>query len=110
MVKRMPPGTYVNGLRFILPPTLSADGEKTLQLRFTSPDAAYTLRLRNGTVVIASGVDGPSNASISLSFDAWARLVGRETTSVALLESGEVKFEGDSALVKALLTVGGPAG
>jgi alkyl sulfatase BDS1-like metallo-beta-lactamase superfamily hydrolase len=109
MVKQMPPGTYVNGLRFILPPTLSADGEKTLHLRFTSPDAAYTLRLRNGTVVIASGVDGSSDASISMSFDAWARLVGRETTSAALLGNGEVKFEGDPALVKALLTVGGPA-
>lgn len=111
MVRQMPAVTYVNGLRFLLPPALSADGEKTIHLQFESPDHAFTLRLRNGVVLIADGVQDfqeQADASVAMSFDAWARLVGREARAGALLEAGEIKLSGDVRLARAVLIAGGP--
>ncbi|MFO1269418.1 MAG: alkyl sulfatase C-terminal domain-containing protein [Rubrivivax sp.] len=108
MVRQMPPATYVNGLRFLLPPGLSADGAKTIHLRFEAPEHAFTLRLRNGVVVIDAGLHGSADASVTMSFDAWARLVGREAKAGVLLEHGEIVLAGDAQLARAVLVAGGP--
>lgn len=109
MVKQMPPRTYVNGLRFLLPPQLSAQGEKLIHLRFTAPDVAFSLRLRNGVVMIEPGAAGTADATVAMSFDAWARLVGRATKAGELVAGGEITLAGDPALTAAVLAVGGPA-
>ena len=103
MVKQMPPRTYVNGLRFSLPPTLSAGGDKTLHLRFTQPDADFTLTLRNGVVVIKDAAPAKADASITMGFEAWARLIGREATGAELLASGAAQASGEAALIAAVL-------
>ncbi|MDM0114803.1 alkyl sulfatase dimerization domain-containing protein [Variovorax sp. J22R133] len=106
MVKQMPPRTYVNGLRFKLPATLSANGAKVLHLHFTQPELDFTLLLRNGVVVVKDGA--PANgtnadATLDMSFDTWARLVGREATGAALVASADIQASGDEALVAAVL-------
>lgn len=108
MVRQMPPATYVNGLRFLLPPELSARGEKTIHLRFQAPDHAFTLQLRHGVVVILPGLHGQADASVTMAFDAWARLVGREAKAGALVEGGEIALDGDARLARAVLVAGGP--
>ncbi|MGH6625627.1 MAG: alkyl sulfatase C-terminal domain-containing protein [Burkholderiaceae bacterium] len=108
MVKQMPALTYVNGLRFILPPALSAERAATVHLRFSAPDNAFTLRLRNGVVQILAGVQGQADSTLQMSFDTWARLVGREAKARALLDSADIMLEGDRTLGLAVLAVGGP--
>ncbi|MEJ8846355.1 alkyl sulfatase dimerization domain-containing protein [Variovorax rhizosphaerae] len=106
MVKQMPPITYVNGLRFSLPASLSADGIKVLHLHFSQPDNDYTLVLRNGVVVISNGAPAAGtqvDATIDMSFDAWARLIGREASGRDLQASGDVKASGNKAIVGAVL-------
>ncbi|MBS0445124.1 MAG: SCP2 sterol-binding domain-containing protein [Proteobacteria bacterium] len=106
MVRQMPPATYVNGLRFQLPPQLSADGPRRIVLNFSDPDVAFTLQLRHGVVQIAQGA-GAADAVLTIPFDAWARLVGREAKAQALVDAGEIRIEGDAALAGAVLRVGG---
>lgn len=108
MVRQMPLATYVNGLRFVLPPALSTDGAKTIHLLLSAPDTAFTLRLRNGVVIIEPGVQGTADASLAMSLDAWARLVGREAKATELERGGAITTTGDAALVRAVLAVGGP--
>ena len=106
MVKQMPPRTYVNGLRFSLPATLSANGQKLLHLHFSQPDNDYTLVLRNGVVVITDAAPtrgGEADASIRISFDAWAKLIGREASGRELLANGDVQASGDDAIIGAVL-------
>lgn len=110
MVKQMPPRTYVNGLRFLLAPGLSANGERTIHLCFSEPAVAFTLRLRNGVVLIESGANGQPHAELQMSFDAWARLVGREAKADALLGAGEIRVSGDAQLADAVLAIGGQRG
>ena len=108
IVKQMPPATYVNGLRFLLAPELSAQGPKTIHLRFSEPDVAFMLALRNGVVRIEPGAPGSADAGLRMSFDTWAKLVGREAKALALVEQGEIQLDGDSGLAKTVLAVGGP--
>ena len=108
MVKQMPPLTYVNGLRFLLAPELSAQGVATIHLQFNAPDSAFTLHLRNGVVRILPGVQGHAEATLRMPFDAWARLVGREAKARDLLDSGEITLDGDRKLGLAVLAIGGP--
>jgi alkyl sulfatase BDS1-like metallo-beta-lactamase superfamily hydrolase len=106
MVKQMPPRTYVNGLRFQLPPALSASGTKALHLHFSAPEHDYTLVLRNGVVILSEGAPPaatPADAVVDMPFDAWARLVGREASGAELLASGQVQARGDAALTHAVL-------
>ena len=104
MVKQMPPRTYVNSLRFQLSPALSANGAKTLHLHFTQPDLDFTLTFRNGVVVLKDGApSAAADATLSMSFDAWAQLIGRATSGAELLASGAITAGGDLALTGALL-------
>jgi alkyl sulfatase BDS1-like metallo-beta-lactamase superfamily hydrolase len=107
MVRQMPPLTYVNGLRFQLPPELSANGPRTIVLRFNQPDAAYTLRLRNGVVQIEKADTAQADATLEMPFDAWARLIGRETKGQALVDAGDIKTSGAPDLIQAVLAIGG---
>lgn len=106
MVRQMPPLTYVNGLRFQLSPQLSEVRPRCIVLRFSAPDLAYTLHLRHGVVQVVEGESANPDATLSMAFDAWARLVGRATPAQALVEGGEIRSEGDAELVAAVLAVG----
>ena len=112
MVRQMPPMTYVNGLRFLLAPDLSAQGERTIHLHFSAPEAAFVLRLRNGVVRVArsTGADGAAapDCTVRMAFDAWSRLVGREATARSVLDAGEVQLAGDVALGMQVLALGAP--
>ncbi len=106
MVRQMPPGTYVNGLRFQLSPQLSSAKTRRIVLRFSAPDLAYTLHLRNGVVQVVEGESAAPDATLSMPFDAWARMVGRESSVGILVEAGEIRAEGDAELIQAVLEVG----
>lgn len=106
MVRQMPVRTYVNGLRFQLSPSLSEDGQKTVHLQFQCPDANFTLRLRNGVVVIVDSAPSTAvDATIMMAFDSWARLIGGEAAGTALLSSGEIAATGNFAIVNAVLGI-----
>ena len=66
------------------------------------------LALRNGVVRIEPGAPGSADAGLRMSFDTWAKLVGREAKALALVEQGEIQLDGDSGLAKTVLAVGGP--
>ncbi|WP_144006966.1 alkyl sulfatase dimerization domain-containing protein [Pelomonas sp. KK5] len=108
MVRQMPARTYVNGLRFSLPASVSAGGEKTLHLRFKAPDSDFTLLLRNGVVVIREAAPAAGqvvDARLAMSFDAWARLVGREASGAELLAGGEIQAGGEAAITNLVLGI-----
>lgn len=98
MVRQMPPATYVNFLRFMLSPALSAGRSRSVVLRFADPEHIFTLQLRHGVVQIVPGEQARADATVAMGFDAWARLVGRDVGAAALLSAGEARIEGDAGL------------
>lgn len=103
MVRSMPPATYVNALRFKIDPALSANGATCVRLSLEGPaPAAFDLHLRHGVVQVTPAGSGQTDAAISLSFDLWASLVGRESTLEQALAAG-ISLAGDTALAREIL-------
>ncbi|WP_298211057.1 alkyl sulfatase dimerization domain-containing protein [Acidovorax sp.] len=100
MVAQMPPGTYVNALRFRLDPGLSAGGERQLALRIGATD--FGLRLRNGVVVVQTGAPAQADVSVVLTSQVWGALVAGDIDADQALAQG-VTLEGDAALGRAVL-------
>lgn len=101
-VRQMPPGTYVNALRFQLDHALSNSGPRSVSL--TIGENRFTLKLRNGVALAgpAQASDGDANASIQLTPELWAGLVAREIDAAAAMAGG-AQISGDHDLAQAVL-------
>lgn len=102
MVKQMPPLTYVNALRFKLPPELSADGSKIVRLTLTGV-GAFDLHLRHGVVEVRQPKAGSAaDCEIELAFDDWAKMNGGAKASV---DTSAFQIAGDAALARKVIDV-----
>lgn len=101
-VRQMPPGTYVNAMRFRLDPALSAERARCVHLAIDGN--LFTLILRHGVVQVLPGHadDADADATVAMTMEQWAALVSGEADVHGALAS-EVRFGGDEALGRALL-------
>ncbi len=100
MVKQMPPLTYVNALRFRLPPELSADGAKVVRLALTGV-GAFDLHLRHGVVEIRPPAPTSSaECEIEMTFDDWAKMNGGAKASV---DTSAFTIAGNAALARKII-------
>lgn len=99
MVKQMPPLTYVNALRFKIPPELSADGAKLARLALTGA-ASFDLHLRHGVVEIRPASQARCDCAIEIGFDDWAKLNGGAKASVG---ADAFRIDGDAALARKII-------
>ena len=94
-VTQLPPGTYVNALRFKLSPDLSASGAKVVRLVLAG-SSAFDLHLRNGVVEVREAAPQRAcDCEIELAFDDWAKLNGGGKSSV---DATAFKISGDADL------------
>ena len=100
-VAQLPPGTYVNALRFRLDPSLSKAGSR--QLHLTIGQSSFALVLRNGVVTVAAGAPAKSDASVDISPQLWGALVAGDIDADTALQQG-ASVGGDAELARAVLT------
>lgn len=99
-VTQLPPVTYVNALRFKLPPDLSADGAKLVRLTLAG-SSSFDLHLRNGIVEVREAMpQTAADCEIELTFADWARLNGGAKSSV---DAAAFKISGDADLARRIV-------
>ncbi|MGF6773568.1 alkyl sulfatase BDS1-like metallo-beta-lactamase superfamily hydrolase [Paraburkholderia sp. GAS199] len=99
-VRQMPPGTYVNAMRFKLDPSLSAERPRCVHLAIDQHH--FTLLLRHGVVQVLPGCVDEADATVGLTMDQWAALVSGDAAQ-ANAPASEARFGGDETLGRALL-------
>lgn len=99
-VRQMPPGTYVNAMRFKLDAQLSAAGPRQANLSIAGHH--FTLALRHGVVQVVPGPAEHADCTVELTMDQWADLVSGESDVQRTLDAG-ARISGDTSLGRALL-------
>lgn len=105
IMRQLPTGKFLEALTVRLDPLKSANAHLTAVFRITDAGQSYALEVRRGVAQLHDPFD--ENGSVKASFTLnltlaqMQRIIARQTTFANLLQTGEIKAEGNIALLAA---------
>ena len=77
---------------------------RVLHFVFTDTDERFTLNVNRATAGASPGLSGEANATITLTRDAFNRLIGQQAEFQDLMKAGEISLDGNPLAVRDYLT------
>ncbi len=103
IMRQLPVSKFLEALTVRLDPVKSANAHLTAVFRITDTGQSYALEVRRGVAQLHEPFDesGALKASftLNLTLAQMQRIIARQATFATLLQSGEIKAEGNSALL-----------
>jgi alkyl sulfatase BDS1-like metallo-beta-lactamase superfamily hydrolase len=82
-----------------LDPVKSATAHLTIAFRFTDSGKTYAVEVRRGIAQVHESPPSKVDATLLLTTPALRRVLERQTTFAQMLQAGEIKAEGDVAML-----------
>jgi alkyl sulfatase BDS1-like metallo-beta-lactamase superfamily hydrolase len=99
IMQQLPLSKFFEAMTVRLDPVKSADAHTTLAFKITDTGETYALEVRRGVAQVHEGLPAKVDATLSISLATMQKLIARQITMIAALQSGEVKVEGSAALL-----------
>jgi alkyl sulfatase BDS1-like metallo-beta-lactamase superfamily hydrolase len=99
IVRQLPISKFFEAMTVRLDPVKSADAHLTIAFRLTDKGEAYALEIRRGVAQLHETLPAKTDLALNLTTQQIGRLIARQATFLSLLQSGEIKAEGNVALL-----------
>ncbi len=99
ILKALPVSKFFESMTVRLDPVKSADANLTMAFRFTDTNAIYAVEVRRGIAQVHEKLPAKVDATLLLTTADLHRVMGRQTTFVQMLQKGEIKTEGNIAML-----------
>lgn len=99
IMQQLPLSKFFEAMTVRLDPVKSADAHTIVAFAITDTGETYALEVRRGIAQVHEGLPSKVDATLSISLATMQKLIARQITMVAALQSGEVKIQGSMALL-----------
>lgn len=99
IMRQLPLSKFFEAMTVRLDPVKSADAHITVAFAITDTGETYALEVRRGVAQVHEGLPTKVDATLAISLATMQKLIARQITMVAALQSGEVKIQGSAALL-----------
>ncbi|MBP6820335.1 MAG: MBL fold metallo-hydrolase [Acidobacteria bacterium] len=99
IMRQLPLSKFFEAMTVRLDPVKSADAHITVAFAITDTGETYALEVRRGVAQVHEGLPTKVDATLAISLATMQKLIARQITMIAALQSGEVKIQGNAALL-----------
>ncbi len=99
IMQQLPPGKFFEALTVRLDPLKSADVHLTAAFRITDTAQSYALEIRRGVAQLHEMAPASAEVTLHLTQAQMQRIIARQTTFANLLQAGEIRADGNVALL-----------
>ena len=99
IMRQLPISKFFEAMTVRLDPVKSADAHLTVAFNITDTSETYALEVRRGVAQVHESAPTKADATLSISLATMQKLIARQLTLVGALQSGEVKIQGNMALL-----------
>ncbi len=99
IMRQLPLSKFFEAMTVRLDPVKSADAHITVAFKIADTGETYALEVRRGVAQVHEGLPSKVDATLSISLATMQKLIARQITLVGALQSGEVKVEGNAAIL-----------
>lgn len=99
IMQQLPPGKFFEALTVRLDPLKSADVHLTAAFRITDTAQSYALEIRRGVAQLHEMAPPSAEVTLHLTQAQMQRIIARQTTFANLLQAGEIRADGNVALL-----------
>ena len=99
IMRALPFGKFFEALTVRLDPVKSADAHLTVAFRITDANQGYGVEVRRGVAQVHENLPGNADVTLNLTTPLMQRVIARQTTLAAAVQAGEIKAEGNVALL-----------
>lgn len=99
IMQQLPPGKFFEALTVRLDPLKSADVHLTAAFRITDTAQSYALEIRRGVAQLHEMAPVSAEVTLHLTQAQMQRIIARQTTFANLLQAGEIRADGNVALL-----------
>lgn len=99
IMRQLPLSKFFEAMTVRLDPVKSADAHITVAFAITDTGETYALEVRRGVAQVHEGLPTKVDATLAISLATMQKLIARQITMIAALQSGEVKIQGSAALL-----------
>ncbi|MBK9706104.1 MAG: MBL fold metallo-hydrolase [Acidobacteria bacterium] len=99
IIRQLPLIKFFESLTVRLDPVKSADAHLIAAFRITDANQGYAVEVRRGVAQVHERIPEKADLTLNLNLATMQRIIARQTTFAAALQAGEVKAEGDVALL-----------
>ncbi len=99
IMRQLPISKFFEAMTVRLDPVKSADAHLTVVFRITDTGETFALEVRRGVAQVHESMPTKVDATLSISLATMQKLIARQLTLVGALQSGEVKIQGNMALL-----------
>ena len=99
IMQQLPLSKFFEAMTVRLDPVKSADAHATVAFQITDTSETYAVEVRRGVAQVHEGLPAKVDATLSISLATMQKLISRQLTLVSALQSGEVKIQGNMALL-----------
>jgi alkyl sulfatase BDS1-like metallo-beta-lactamase superfamily hydrolase len=99
ILKALPVVKFFEAMTVRLDPVKSAEANLTMAFRFTDTNQAYAVEVRRGIAQVHESLPKKVDATLVLTTPQLHRVMARQTTFAQMLQAGEIKAEGNVAML-----------
>ncbi|MEK7831554.1 MAG: alkyl sulfatase dimerization domain-containing protein, partial [Acidobacteriota bacterium] len=100
IMRQLPLSKFFEAMTVRLDPVKSADAHITVAFKITDTGETYAVEVRRGVAQVHERtLPAKLDATLNVSLATMQRLISRQVTPIAALQSGEVKTEGSTAVL-----------
>jgi alkyl sulfatase BDS1-like metallo-beta-lactamase superfamily hydrolase len=99
IVRALPLSKFFEAMTVRLDPAKSADARITVAFRIADANQAYAVEVRRGVAQVHESMPPKADVTLNLTMDVIQRVIARQTNFLNALRAGEIKAEGNVALL-----------
>ncbi len=99
IMRALPFSKFFEALTVRLDPVKSADAQLTVAFRITDARQDYAVEVRRGVAQVHETLPAKVDVTLNLTAAVMQRVIARQTTLAAALQAGEIKADGNVALL-----------
>jgi alkyl sulfatase BDS1-like metallo-beta-lactamase superfamily hydrolase len=99
IVRALPLSKFFEAMTVRLDPIKSADAHITVAFRITDTNEAYAVEVRRGVAQIHETMPPKADVTLNVTMRTLERIIGHQTNFIEALRTGEIKAEGDVAVL-----------
>lgn len=99
ILRQLPLSKLFEAMTVRLDPAKSADAHITVAFRLTDINQVYAVEVRRGVAQVHESMPPKADVTLNVTLSAATRIVARQTSFVSALQAGEIKADGNVALL-----------
>ncbi len=99
ILRQLPLAKFFEAMTVRLDPVKSRDAHLTVAFRFSDTGDAYAVEVRRGVAQIHEKTLPQADVALNLTMSVMQRIIARQTSFMAALQAGEIRAEGNAALL-----------